>query len=187
MRCVERPAEYVDGLTLTALLRAHGLDAELFDENFVRQNWFKILAYDGFRVMVPAAQLQPARAVIDEYRAGALALPDAAVDLPSCPHCGHCACNADPKPRRHFFIAFIVAFVIYGPAEAVALSFVPSLHSALLCITLGTFPLFAPAIGRHLLVARYRCPTCDHAFRAMRDESFSSQQARVGAATRESA
>lgn len=187
MRCVERPAEYVDGLTLTAMLRAHGFNAELFDENFVRQNWFRILAYGGFRVMVPAAQLHSARALIEEYRSGALTLADHDEVIPPCPRCQQANSLSDPWPRRRLIAWFIVTAFGFSIG---ALQFLPNLFNegfAWLCCSLYVLPLLIPGFGQHLLVARYRCPACNHAWKAKRDEPFSSQQARVEAADREPA
>jgi len=162
MRCVDWAAEYLDGHVVVAVLRAEGFDAHLFDEATVRQDWFKILAYGGFRVMVPAREANAARSVVAAYRDGTLALDPGLVEHPACPHCGDLHGEPDPRPRRRLFLAyglwsaFGFALIVTGLGEDAIL-----VVAALPWLVMLLVPLL-----RHLAVSRYRCPACAHAWRA---------------------
>ena len=154
MRCVECTFEYLDGLALVALLRANDLDAHLFNENFVRQDWLYILAYGGFRVMVPASQLDLARSICDAFRAGALALTHGECERPGCPRCGASSSEWNSRPRDWFRVAMICL----GP--------------------IGLLPLIFGFDITH----KYRCQTCSHRWLERPVTSFGELQARADAA-----
>ncbi len=161
MRCVDWAAEYLDGQIVVALLRAEGFHAHLFDQYTMRQDWFQILAYGGFRVMVPASQLDAAHALTRARRQGALTLADEPEHRPLCPRCRDARGQSDSRPRRRAFAAYLVWSVvtfalatrIEAPVILVA-AFAPWL--AMLVV-----PLW-----RHGLVGRYRCAACSHRWRA---------------------
>ena len=147
---------------LTALLREHGIDAQLFDADFVRQDWFKMIAYGGYRIMVREQDLAAARQVLQEQRSGNLALPD---DTDTrCPHCAHGTGVEDPQPRRNVFIAMLVLDFCGG--FAILMLWHPS--------PAGIFGAFALQVILYAtlpwLVMRYfkwrqRCTHCGHRWR----------------------
>lgn len=151
MRCVERTYEYLDGLALVALLQANDLDAHLFDEHFVRQDWFSIIFYGGFRLMVPAEQLSAARELIEAFRQGALALNDNVDDMPACPLCCNTFSHWNDRPRD--WIRF--AQFLFWPI-------------ALL-----------PLIFRYDFTHRYRCESCGHHWLERPTTSFAELQAQA--------
>ena len=76
-RRIHTSYDLLDAHVLTALLREHGIEAWLFDADFVRQNWFAAIAYGGYRIMVREQDAAAARELLQEQRSGQLALPDA--------------------------------------------------------------------------------------------------------------
>lgn len=179
MRCVERTYEYLDGLALVALLRANELDAQLFDENFVRQDWFYIMVYGGFRVMVPTHELERALPLRDAYHRGDLGLKEDESKDPTCPSCHAQSGKTDLIPRRRVFAAFFLAYFIIGIQIAVEKWGIGLLVASLLAISL---PLLFPNLLRYFVVGRYRCSLCGYAWKAMPDRPFCEQQLQVEAA-----
>lgn len=172
MRCVERTFEYLDGLALVALLRANALDAHLFDENFVRQDWFYIIFYGGFRVVVPSSQLDQAIDIRDRFRNGAFDLPAEDCDIPQCPNCGERSGEPDPNPRRTLFLIYIFFFVFSGflLASEYAIGFYVVLWMGVHTVML------IPPLFRYLIIGRYRCRTCQATWRETPDKPFCVQQ-----------
>ncbi|HMM66642.1 MAG TPA: hypothetical protein PKC03_06840 [Dokdonella sp.] len=149
MRCIDWTPEYLEGRIIVSLLQANEVDAYLFDENFVRQNWFEILGYGGFRVMVPNQQSQEARQITADYRAGTLASPDEASCRVKCMVCLSIDTEPNPNPRRAVFL-FCMFFS-------------------------GLIALF-PFLLRWLVQNRYRCRACGHRWRERRSARFGTQQ-----------
>lgn len=181
MRCVHWTPEYLDGLIVIAMLRAHDLDAHLFGENFVRQNWFQILVYDGFRVMVPSHQIETAHGLIVDFRNGAFELPVEELERPLCSQCDKAAGETDPGPRRWAFLAYLVAYL--GYTASIVLLWTPWEY------LFGLFVLFLmilvpclPALVRCIVIGRYRCRNCANAWRELPDQHFFEQQLRAEAA-----
>lgn len=81
-------------------LRAHDVDAQVFDADFVRQDWLASLAYGGFRVVVADEECSAARKLIEEWRANAFALESEREAALACPRCGSQDAVEDPTPRR---------------------------------------------------------------------------------------
>ncbi|SFN25585.1 hypothetical protein [Dokdonella immobilis] len=175
MRCVERTLDQLDGLTVVALLRSRDLQAQLFDENLVRQNWFEIIFYGGFRVMAPDSQLGEARELVAAYRRGELALAEDLVERPPCPRCDGGSGDADAGARRNLWSAYILLSVF----ELALIAFWGAAE-----VLLGLFAIWMAFVviilfGDRLLVGRYRCNRCGNAWVTRRDEPFSDQQRRA--------
>jgi hypothetical protein len=94
-------------------LRAHDIDAKVFDADFVRQDWLASLAYGGFGVVAPADQYSAAMKLIDEWRANAFALEPEAEAVLTCPRCRSQDVVEDPTPRR-IASAFLFFLMIPG-------------------------------------------------------------------------
>ncbi len=173
MRCVERTLDYMDGLVFVALLRGTGIQAHLFDENFVRQNWFEILAYGGFRIMVPAQDLQTAREILAEFRRGALQLDESEVGRPRCPACHAYSCEFDHRQRRWVFLAALVYLLVQSLLSIFLVGgwiLYLVLTSAFLLVTSMPFLL------RFVVNNRLRCVECAHAWRDLPRVPFGRQQ-----------
>ncbi|MBK7209224.1 MAG: hypothetical protein IPH99_02495 [Xanthomonadales bacterium] len=173
MRCVERTFEYMDGLVFVCLLRSRQIDAQLFDENIVRQNWFHILVYGGFRVMVPAHDLQAAGEVLVEFRSGVLRCDDDEMDRPTCPACHAQSGEFDHRQRRWVFHAGIVLWLAPGlVAEFLRDPLIPFffLSSAF------WLAMSMPWLLRFIVHNRLRCAECAHAWRDLPRVPFGRQQ-----------
>ena len=179
MKCVDWSPDHLDGLIVIALLRANGLDAVLFGENFVRQDWFQILAYDGFRTMVPGHQVADARILVDAYRDGSLELPAAEIDRPACPDCGHVGTEPDPSPRRWLMLAYVVCIV--GISFAPVLAWSGHMFEFVLVFLL-TITAAMPGFIRSLVIGRYRCTDCRACWRERAGQPFFRQQRESDAA-----
>lgn len=173
MRCVERTFEYLDGLALVALLRANDLDAQLFDENFVRQNWFEIIVYGGFRVVVPDHELESALQLRDSWRRGELSLSADECEEPTCPACYTPSGQTDLTPRRRVFAIYLLAYFFLAFQLAFAIESPWLLFASML---LFSILLLFPNLLRHFVVGRYRCSSCGHAWKASPDLPFFEQQ-----------
>ncbi|MEP6883062.1 MAG: hypothetical protein ABI866_13765 [Dokdonella sp.] len=179
MRCVERTYEYLDGLALVALLRANNLDAQLFDENFVRQDWFYIMVYGGFRVMVPTHEFDSALSLRDAYFRRELSLKEDECEDPTCPSCDWPSGQTDLVPRRRVFAAFFLGYFLIGFQVAFAIGNAGLFVASTLVFSL---PLLFPNLLRHLVIGRYRCSVCGHAWKAIPDRPFFEQQIQAEAA-----
>jgi hypothetical protein len=173
MKCVERIPEYMDGLVFVSLLRARHFDAQLFDENFVRQNWFEILAFGGFRIMVPAPNLQAARETLAEFRAGALQIDEDEMDRSICPACNARVGGFDHRQRRWVFLAYLVHQLVL----ALLLIFMVDAWIPYF-VLMSTFSLatLMPCLRRYVVNNRLRCAQCGHAWRELPQLPFSQQQ-----------
>ncbi|MBL0165036.1 MAG: hypothetical protein IPP82_15680 [Xanthomonadales bacterium] len=173
MRCVERTLEYMDGLVFVALLRGRNIEAHLFDENFVRQNWFYTLVYGGFRVMVPAPDLQIARETLVEFRSGAMRCDEDEMDRPKCPACRAHSSEFDHRQRRRVFLAyFVCSLVLALLMEFLSDPLIPYLAlSSLLWLAMSM-----PWLLRYVVNNRLRCGECAHAWRELPRVPFAQQQ-----------
>jgi hypothetical protein len=106
MRRIHTTYDPLEAHLTTAMLREHGIDAWLFDADFVRQDWLKAIAFGGYRIMVSDDFSANAGKVLQEYKNGTLALDDE--QHPACPNCGEQRGIENPSPRRHVFLALIV-------------------------------------------------------------------------------
>ncbi len=166
--CIDWSAEYLDGLVLVALLRSEGFDATLANENFLRQHWFHVFAYGGYRVMLPSTEASRAIPLLAAYRAGELSLDEATIDTPACLPCAGVDTHADPLPRRQVFLLFIVC-ALFGDAFLIAHSSMGGAVNAVAAVTLMALPLVAPlfpGVLRWHVLRRYRSNTCAARWRA---------------------
>lgn len=161
MRRAHTTFDLLEGHILTSLLRDNGIEAWLFDADFVRQDWFKMLAYGGYRVVVRDEDVTDARALLDQYHADELALADE--HGAPCPHCLHAAASDDPQPRRNVFLAMLVLPIV---------EFLAFLHWKLspvgkLAFFAVQFCLYAtlPWLVMWYFKWRLRCADCGHRWR----------------------
>ena len=157
-------ADFAEAHLAVAMLRANDVDAHVFDRNMVRQDWFQTLAFGGYRVMVADADVERAKAVLEDYRAGRLALDDATTDRPACPRCRSPG-REDTGPRRLIFALLLgtqlltLAFLmVVGYATAHVLPLTVGVYFV------GTL-LISVALLRFLR-SRYRCTACGKRWRA---------------------
>jgi len=73
---VARCLDPTEAHLLRACLEAAGLDAMVADANLVQTHSLIAVAVGGARVMVPEAQLEHAKAVLEAYHRGDFALDD---------------------------------------------------------------------------------------------------------------
>ena len=180
MRRVDRTPEYLDGHIMVALLRANGIGAALFDENLVRQHWFHVFAYGGFRVMVPESDQAQARDILDACRRGELNLPADDVDIPSCPACHERSGETDPQPRRNVFLAYLAWCLVTGVISM--FEGIPEWLVFGMLMAPYVAMLLVPAL-RHLVIGRYLCGKCGNAWREPMATPFGDLQKHAEAAS----
>ena len=158
MRRVHTTFDLLEAHIMTGLLRAQGVEAHAFDVGMVRQDWFRMIAFGGFRIVVSDPAVDDAIAVLGRYANGDFALADA--DQDRCPRCGAFSVLHDPQPRRNVFLAMfllplfeLVTWSWFGKfsAEAIAALF------ALQVVAYLTLPWFVV----HYFKWRMRCLDCD--------------------------
>jgi len=161
MRRIHTTFDLLEGHTIVAMLREHSIEAWLFDADFVRQDWFKAIAYGGYRILVDDEFVAEAVELLRQYRSGALALLDE--HRRRCPKCAEFAGSDDPWPRRSVFLGLIVlpfagigAFSRWAhtPAQFLCLS-------ALLFAALFVLPWFVIRYFKW----RFVCERCRHRWR----------------------
>lgn len=162
MRRLLTTYDLLDAHLLTALLREHGVDAWLFDADFVRQDWFKMLAYGGYRIMVRAEDLAAASGILQERRAGRYALANDTRE--PCPRCTCHTVIEDLQPRRNVFLAMIVMVI------ASSFAFLPRWHLSprqFVGILALQIVLYAtvPWLVMRYFKWRQRCTHCGHRWR----------------------
>ena len=163
MRRAYWSADYAEAHIVVAMLRANDVDAHVFDRNMVRQDWFQTLAFGGYRVMVADADVERTTALLEDYRAGRLALDDSITDQPACPCCGMPG-REDAGPRRWVFALLISADLIAVAGLLLVGNSSGRVPSTIVCTSLsGT--LMAVALMRYLK-NRYRCTVCGARWRA---------------------
>lgn len=173
MRCVERTLEYMDGLVFVALFRARSIDAVLFDENFVRLNWFEVLAYGGFRIMVPTQDLQAAREILIEFRSGALERDEEEMDRSTCPACHAHSGEFDNRQRRWIFVAYLA----FGLAtDFLSLLLDDSVVPYFVFTSAFMVATSIPCLLRFVANNRLRCSQCAHAWHEWPRVPFAQQQ-----------
>jgi hypothetical protein len=110
--------DFFDAQIVADFLRQQGIEAWVFDEGLVRQNWLQAIAYGGFRVVVADADQAQAVQWVARWHAGEFALAPNDLDEAKCPRCGSHATEANPWPRRLGFVAlnlflFAMPFIRY--------------------------------------------------------------------------
>jgi hypothetical protein len=164
MRRVYSTVDFSEAHVVEAMLNGAGVGAHILDRNMVRQDWFQTLAFGGYRVMVEDADSENAKALIDDYRSGALAIDEAVTDRPACPRCGTPG-QEDPFPRRLVFAWLIFADLLAVAALMVAERAREYGLPILLVANLVGVPVLAIVVSRWLK-SRYRCVACSACWRA---------------------
>jgi len=100
MQRVYWTVDLLEAHVIAGFLRAEGIDAEIFDADFVRQDWLAALAYGGYRVVAADEQADTARRLIADRRANEFVLDDDDPEKPVCPRCSSLDVDDDPVPRR---------------------------------------------------------------------------------------
>ena len=157
MQRVYWTVDLLEAHVIAGFLRAEGVDAEIFDVDFVRQDWLAALAYGGYRVVAADEQADTARRLIAHRRANEFVLDEDDPETPACPRCSSLDVGDDPVPRR---IAWAFLF-FFTHLSFFVLPFVP-------------------------FKWRYRCDTCGKRWQALPRHSFRdlARQADVADAVR---
>ena len=154
---------------IVALLREQGNEAWLFDADFVRQDWFKSIAYGGYRIVAADSSAAQALIALRSYKNGDLALADETSS--ECSACGGTTIECDAQPRRNVFIALLIGELLF----AVVFAFLMKPDSFKLAALIGiTFALygFVPCFLPMYLRRRYKCGDCGNRWRALPVASF---------------
>jgi hypothetical protein len=179
MRRIYTTFDLLEAHTIVAMLREHAIRAWVFDADFVRQDWFKAIAYGGYRIVVNDESGVDALELLGAYRAGTLALADE--HRLQCPNCGEFAGSDDPWPRRSVFLAMItVPWVAFGLLSICRPS--PTLVFWLALLQLIPF-LVLPGFVIRYVKWRFACSNCQHRWR---DQTSSSYRQLSGAVESES-
>lgn len=109
IRRIHTTYDLLEAHLITAMLREHGIDAWLFDADFVRQDWFKSIAYGGYRILVRDEDVADAHTLLNQYDDEELALIG---EQTLCPQCAHAAGRDDPQPRRNVFLAMLALPIV---------------------------------------------------------------------------
>jgi hypothetical protein len=168
-------ADFAEAHVVEAMLRAHGVQAWVFDALLVRQDWFKTLMFGGYRVMVPDEDAARAADLIGEYRAGALAVADDAVERPACPRCATPG-REDPEPRRIVFVV-IIALQVLVRAGLMYATHADDATAIVLGASIVAAPI-AVIMATRYLKGRYACPQCATRWRA-RPQPFATMASDV--------
>jgi hypothetical protein len=140
---------------IASVLRCEGIDARVFDADFVRLDWFKQLVYGGFRIVVAPADAAAALAALERLRTNEFALPDEG--LLRCPTCGHEAAGEDPRPRRCVFLALIVLDFVAGSTLVPTTLAAPGLLRLL-----GVTAALLPGLALRWYKWAAQCRACGH-------------------------
>jgi hypothetical protein len=166
MRCVDTTLDVMEGWIIVALLRSEGIDAQLFNENFVRQNWFEMIGYGGFRVSASDGDAAQAREIITGYRRGDIALSNESDDFPPYPLCDSPSTDFVHERRRWPFLTYIATYALAVLCAVLdpllELVYVFLVLPLLFLITV--FPLM-PGLSGRLINNRYRCRECASTWR----------------------
>lgn len=163
MQRVYWTVDFLEAHLIAGFLRAEGVDAEIFDVDFIRQDWLGALAYGGYRVVVADEDAAAARQLIAHRQANDFALDEADPNAPVCPRCSSRDTAEDPVPRRiGFWFLLSLAFPIRSIVASVVLFF--------LMLALASFN------------GRFRCATCGKRWKAMPTHAFRELAHRADAA-----
>jgi len=107
---VFRTTDLLEAEILRSFLHSQGIEAEVFDRETVRQDWFRAIALGGYRVMVADEVGNDARALLKRWQAGEFALDEASEDIERvpCVACGSTRTEENPWPRR---LGFLFAYM----------------------------------------------------------------------------
>ena len=178
LRRVDTTFDLPEAHIIVGLLRSEGIDAYLFDADFVRQDWFRAIAYGGYRILVPDEDLSAARAHTRAYRETNPALSSS--DDAPCPACSSLNYRDDPRPRRWVFAFYIVLpsieFAVFALTRRTPVGqFVWTMFTIVVFVALALLAI--PYLRR-----RYRCDECGHRWRDPRYYSYSTLDSSQAAA-----
>jgi hypothetical protein len=144
------------------MLREHGAAVWAHDVDIVRQDWFKMIAFGGFRLVADDESVAQAQATLAQYRDGSLALAEDDADV--CPKCSKARVAHDPQPRRNVFLALIFLWLV--PA-ALLLSLNASTTSEIMAAFALQVPLYLslPWLAIAYFKWRLRCTDCGFRWR----------------------
>ena len=109
MLCVYRSFDYAEATIIADLLMVEGCAAHCFENGLSRINWPYVIAYGGFRVVVPDGDVRLAVDILARWRAGDYGIE--ASDDPACPRCSSTDTEANPNYRGW---AFVVPQILFG-------------------------------------------------------------------------
>jgi hypothetical protein len=164
IRRIHTTYDLLEAHLITAMLREHGVGAWLFDADFVRQDWFKSIAYGGYRIVANDNSVAAAKEILQQYKNGSLALPEEYRLI--CPRCNqHCG-SGDPQPRRNVFLAI----VLFDLLAAVALVHWNTwrTHIVSTFAVWGGVNLLLPWLAIWYFKWPSRCDACGHRWREPR-------------------
>ncbi len=158
MRRVHTTFDLLEAHIIVGMLQHNGVDARVFDADFVRQDWFRSIAYGGYRIVVPNDATDPAKEALQKYKNGNLALTGEHRLL--CPACGESGGNDNPWPRRYIFLA------IYLLGCVVTIGFLMLMPSvAAFLVVIGAtliVGIVLPCVAVLYFKWRFRCEACGH-------------------------
>ncbi|HEY2395136.1 MAG TPA: DUF2007 domain-containing protein [Rudaea sp.] len=157
-----RSFDLLEAHIIVALLRYAGIDAQVFDADFVRQDWWKMLAYGGYRIVVPGTAVEAAREILYKYENGYFALD--VEDRPACPVCAATAGVEDPWPRRNVFLLMFILPAVAGLAFAGSANSPANVEALLAATFVSDFVL--PLVAVRYFKWRLRCQSCGQRWRA---------------------
>jgi hypothetical protein len=168
LRRIDTAFDLLEAHIIAGMLEAEGIAAYVFDTGFVRQDWFKAIAYGGYRIMVADEDVPAAIARIQRYRDDTTPLSDASD--PPCPKCASHAYRDDPRPRCRLFLVWILL-------QAVTLLFLVrsnQAHPEMLIVVSLPIAIYVTLIVMLLLYVRHRfvCDACGHRWRDANRRSY---------------
>ena len=161
MRRVDTTFDLLEAHIVVGLLRDNGVDAWTFDVDMVRQDWFKTIAFGGFRVLADDASAAEAREIVRRYRSGEFSIQD---ETDTCPRCAQNSCVDDYVPRRLTLLAIYLFWVVEAIVFGYAGSLPPMQLTAVFTLQLLLY-LCVPWLAISFFKWRKRCLTCKHRWR----------------------
>jgi len=179
MRRIHTTYDLLEAHILTQMLRENGIEAWLFDADFVRQDWFKSIAYGGYRILVREEVVGEARELLNLYDDETL-VPAGEHGRP-CPNCSKLAGIDDPQPRRNVFLAIIALSIAEGVA---LLQWQPSSADIVIAFVVQVaLYISIPWLLLRYFKWRLRCAACGHRWREPPRQRYAelARMAAVGA------
>jgi hypothetical protein len=164
IRRIHTTYDLLEAHLITAMLREHGVDAWLFDADFVRQDWFKSIAFGGYRIVANDDSIADANEILRQYKNGGLALPEEHRLV--CPRCSQEDGSGDPQPRRNVFLAIL----LFDLVAAIAFSQLRGSEAQIASFIALQFGLYfvLPWLAIWYFKWPSRCDACGHRWREPR-------------------
>jgi hypothetical protein len=180
MRRVHTTFDLLEAHVITEMLREHGIAAWLFDADFVRQDWFKMIAYGGYRILVRDESVPQALSLLQDYRRGDLAVQSET--RAQGPQCARNDGSDDPQPRRNVFLVMLLLSVTEIP---ILLSWHPSrINLFVASVVLVALGIFLPWLIIRYFKWRMRCENCAYRWREPQHQRYAQLAELVAAAER---